>query len=394
MLIAIVGKANVGKSTFFKAATLSEVLIANYPFATIKPNTGVGYVKVDCAEKFFNVKCNPKEGFCIKGKRFVPIELLDVAGLVPGAHEGRGLGNQFLDDLGTADVLIHVVDMSGTTDSDGKPCENYDPCKDIEFLEEEIDCWFTSILLKSWKKFAKRATLESKDEDRVISEQFSGLKVSLSMVKNVRHKVKIDKKLRDWTEEEIKKFAKELRKISKPIIIAANKCDKSSFEENYKRAKEKFPDLMIIPCSAESELALREAAKHELIEYVPGEDEFEIKGELNEKQKKGLNLVKENVLKKWKSTGVQDCLNKAVFDFLNYVYIFPGGVNKLSDSKGNVLPDCFLMPPKSTALDFAYRLHSDFGNNFIKAINVKKKLPVGKDYELKRGDVIEIISKK
>lgn len=394
MLIAIVGKANVGKSTFFKAATLSEVLIANYPFATIKPNTGVGYVKVDCVENFFNVQCNPREGFCIKGKRFLPIELLDVAGLVPGAHKGRGLGNQFLDDLGAADVLIHVVDMSGTTDSDGKPCESYDPCKDIEFLEEEIDFWFTSILIKSWNKFAKRATLEAKDEDRVISEQFSGLKVSLLMVKDVRHKLKINKKLKDWDEEEIRKFARELRKISKPMIIAANKCDKSSFKKNYERAKEKFPHLIIIPCSSESELALREAAKNNLINYISGEDHFEIKGELNERQKKGLKLVKDIVLKKWKSTGVQDCLNKAVFDFLNYIYVFPGGVNKLSDSKGNVLPDCFLMPPKSTALDFAYRLHSDFGDNFIKAIDVKKKLPVGKDYELQKGDVIEIISKK
>lgn len=394
MLIGIVGKANVGKSTFFKAATLSEVLIANYPFATIKPNRGVGYVKVDCVEKHFDVKCNPREGFCINGKRFVPIELLDVAGLVPGAHEGRGLGNQFLDDLSAADVLVHVVDMSGTTDSEGKPCENYDPCNDIKFLEEEIDCWFAAILVKSWNKFSKRVTLESKDEDKVIAKQFSGLKVTLSMVKDVRHTMNITKKIKDWTEDEIKEFARELRKRSKPIIIAANKCDKACFEANYKKAKEMFPDIMMIPCSAESELALREAAKHELIEYVPGEDQFKIIGELNEKQKKGLELVQTTVLNKWKSTGIQDCLNKAIFDFLKYIYVFPGGVHKLADSKGNVLPDCFLLPPESTALDFAYKIHSDFGDNFIKAIDVKTKIPVGKEHKLKKGDVIEIISKK
>ena len=394
MLIAIVGKANVGKSTFFKSATLSEVEIANYPFVTIKPNRGVGYVKVDCAEKFFKVKCNPREGFCINGKRFVPMELLDVAGLVPGAHEGKGLGNQFLNDLSSADILIHVVDMSGTTDSRGKQCKSYDPCKDIEFLEEEIDCWFTNILITSWNKFAKRASLESKDEDKVITKQFSGLKITLSMVKEVRRKLNCTKKIKEWTDEEIKAFAKELRKISKPIIIAANKSDKSSFENNYRRAKEKFPNLMIIPCSAESELALREAAKKELIKYIPGNDHFEINGELNEKQKKGLELIQKTVLNKWKSTGIQDCLNKAVFDFLKYVYVFPGGVHKLEDTKGNVLPDCFLLPPYSTALDFAYKLHSDFGDNFIKAIDVKTKIPVGKGYKLKSGDVIEIISRK
>src|SRR3989338_5626200 len=139
MLIGVVGKANVGKSTFFKAATLAEVEIANYPFATIKPNHGTGYVRVDCAEKFFNVKCNPRFGYCIEGIRFVPVDMLDVAGLVPGAHEGKGMGNQFLDDLRQADALIHVVDVAGTTNEKGEPITpgSYDPADDIKFLEEE-----------------------------------------------------------------------------------------------------------------------------------------------------------------------------------------------------------------------------------------------------------------
>src|SRR3970040_2190760 len=115
MLIGLVGKPSSGKSTFFKAATLAEVDIAPYPFTTIKPNHGVGYVKVDCIDKEMGVQCQPAHGFCLKGQRFVPVELMDVAGLVPGASEGKGLGNQFLDDLNQADVLIHIIDIAGST---------------------------------------------------------------------------------------------------------------------------------------------------------------------------------------------------------------------------------------------------------------------------------------
>src|SRR3989338_6474207 len=110
MLLGLVGKPSAGKSTFFKAATLAEVAIASYPFTTIKANQGVGYVKIDCIDKEFKVQCNPNHGFCINGKRFVPVDLLDVARLVPGASEGKGLGNQFLDDLTKADALISILD--------------------------------------------------------------------------------------------------------------------------------------------------------------------------------------------------------------------------------------------------------------------------------------------
>src|SRR3989344_2853460 len=131
MLIGLVGKPSVGKSTFFKASTLVDVAIASYPFTTIKPNRGVGYVKVDCIDKEFGLKCQPNHGFCINGIRFVPVELMDVAGLVPGASEGRGLGNRFLDDLRQADAFIHIVDISGTTDAEGKQTKDYNPCNDV-----------------------------------------------------------------------------------------------------------------------------------------------------------------------------------------------------------------------------------------------------------------------
>lgn len=399
MIIGIVGKANVGKSTFFKAATLSEVEIANYPFATIKPNHGVGYVRIDCAESAFNVKCDPREGFCIDGQRFIPVNMIDVAGLVPGAHEGKGMGNQFLDDLRQADVLIHVIDVSGSTNAGGEPVDpgSYDPANDVKFLETELDMWYLAILKKPWEKFARAATQTHADTAKAIAKQFSGVKADEDMVKDIIKGLGLEGVvLSKWTEENLKSFARELRKRTKPMIIAANKIDMPNALDNLERIKKEFPDLMITGCSAESELALREATKKELIKYIPGDDKFEILNEsgLSDKQKKALDFIRESVLKKHNTTGVQRILNSAVLDLLKYIAIFPGGVNKLEDQDGNVLPDCFLMPPGTTALDFAYRLHTDFGKNFVKAIDVKKRMPVGKEHKLHNGDVIEIMSSK
>ena len=399
MLVGIVGKANVGKSTFFKAATLAEVEIANYPFATIKPNHGTGYVKVECADKFFKVKCNPRFGYCIDHIRFVPIDMLDVAGLVPGAHEGKGMGNQFLDDLRQADVLVHVVDISGSTNEKGEPINpgEYDPANDIKFLEEELDYWYLGILKKGWDKFSKEVQQLHKELHKALAKQLSGIGVDEDMVEGRIKELNLDSsKPTAWSEDDLFNLAKELRKLTKPMIIACNKIDVPGAVDNFTRIENEFPDHMLIACSTESELALKEAARDNLIKYTPGEDNFEISDEskLNDKQKKALDFIKTNILSKFKSTGVQEILDKAVFNLLKYIAIFPGGVNKLEDQDGNVLPDCFLMPPKTTALDFAYKLHSDFGDKFIRAIDVKTKMTVGKEHVLKNGDVIEIIYDK
>ncbi|MEK6827673.1 MAG: redox-regulated ATPase YchF [Nanoarchaeota archaeon] len=395
MLIGFIGKPSVGKSTFFKAATLAEVEIAPYPFTTIKPNHGVGYVKVDCIDKEFNTQCNPNHGFCINHNRFVPIDLMDVAGLVPGASEGKGLGNQFLDDLRQADVFIHIVDASGTTDEIGKLTENYDVTKDVIFLEDELNKWFLGILMKVWKSFARKAEMEDANFARAVATQFSGLKVNEEHVKKVLSKLKLPQRASTWNNEQLLKFASELRKETKPMIIAANKIDAPNGKENYEKLKKTFPDLKIIPCSADSELALREAAKVGLIDYIAGERNFEIKKDLNARQKEALEKIKKNVLDEYETgTGVQEILNYAVFNLLGYLAIFPAGAHKLADSKGKVLPDCFLLPPNSTALDFAYFLHTDFGKNFIRAIDARTKKVLGKDYPLKNRDALEIITGK
>ncbi len=394
MILGLVGKPSVGKSTFFKAATMAEVPIASYPFTTIDSNSGVGYVKIDCIDKEFNTQCNPNHGFCINHKRFVPVKITDVAGLVPGASEGKGLGNQFLDDLREADVFIHVVDISGTTDEKGNQTENYDPSKDIEFLEKELDNWFFNILNKSWRTIIRKAEVEDIKLSNLISQQLSGLKVKESKVKKVILEMNLSEKGSSWTDENLRNFVSKLRKESKPMIIAANKVDLSKGKENFEKLKKEFTDYIIIPCSADSELALRQATKAGLIEYVSGERDFKILKELEEKQKKALEKIKENVLEVFsEGTGVQTVLNHAVFNLLKYIAVFPASANKLGDSKGNILPDCFLMPPGSTALDFAYHLHTDFGKNFVKAIDARTKKPLGKDYELRHRDALEIMSK-
>jgi hypothetical protein len=398
MLIGIVGKPNVGKSTFFKASTLAEVAIAPIPFTTINPNEGMGFVRVDCVETFFKTKCNPRQGFCIDGQRFVPVKLMDVAGLVPGAHLGKGLGNKFLSDLIQADVLIHIVDASGSTNAEGKMVEagSYDPVNDVKFLEEELDHWFAGMLKENWNKFVKQSQQKT-DASKALAEQFYGFKITLEQVVKALKKTKLEgKKLTEWTDKDLFTFASVLRQLSKPTIIAANKIDISTAKANVEKLKKEFPDYLIVPVSAESELALREAAKKDLIKYIPGDGKFEIlKGKsLSDSQHKALDFIQTKILKVWGSTGLQACMNAAVFDFLKYMVIFPGGVHKLGDSQGRILPDAFLLPPGSTAFDFANKIHTDFAKNFVAAINVKTRQRIGKDAPLKNYDVVELIGGK
>ncbi|MBI2662155.1 redox-regulated ATPase YchF [Candidatus Woesearchaeota archaeon] len=397
MLIGVVGKPNVGKSTFFKAATLADAEIANYPFATIKPNTGIGFVKIDCVDKEFGRQCNPRTGYCSKGKRFIPIQMIDVAGLVPGAHEGKGMGNQFLDDLRQADVLIHVIDAAGSTNEKGESIEpgSYDPCEDVKFLEVELDMWYLGILKKGWEKFARTIVQEKQDITLALSKQLSGLGVDDKIMEEVIDNLSLNKETpQKWTDQEISKLATALRIKTKPMIIACNKVDLSIAKTNLKKLQETFSKYEFIPCSADSELALKEAAKANLIEYLPGDSDFQLKSpeKLNERQLNALEFIRTNVLQQFQSTGIQHVLDTAIFQLLGYMAIYPGGVSKLEDKDGNVLPDCFLLPKESTALDFAYKLHTDLGKNFIRAIDVKTKRTVGKEHLLQHRDVVEIVA--
>jgi len=384
MIIGICGKTNVGKSSFFKAATMNDVEIANRRFVTINPNVGIGYVIVDCVCKEFGVKCNPRNSICKNGKRFIPIKLIDVAGLIPGAHEGRGLGNKFLDDLRQASAFIHIVDASGLTDAEGNPTQGYDPSFDIEFVKEEIDLWFIDVVKRALGKIGK---VQSKAElIKMLAEQLSGLEVKKEQIEAVLEKV--------WISD-VENFARTIRKISKPMLIAANKIDLEQAQKNFEMLKEKFKDLIIIPTSADYEIALKKAAEAGMIDYLPG-NSFQIldKSKFNQQQLKALEKIKA-LIDKYGSTGVQDCLNKAVFDLLGYIVVYPvEDENKLCDKNGNVLPDAYLMPKGSTALDLAFKIHTEIGEKFIAAIDARTKKRLGKDYVLKNNDVIRIMTSR
>jgi ribosome-binding ATPase YchF (GTP1/OBG family) len=397
-LLGIVGKPNTGKSTFFSAATLALAEIANYPFTTIKPNRGVGYVRTPCVCKEFNVKDTPVNSTCINGVRLIPIQFIDCAGLVPGAWEGRGLGNQFLDEIRKADALIHIVDASGGTDCEGRLCKlgEHDPLEDVKFLEHELTMWMANILKKDWPKIARTVESESKDVFSMLEERLSGLSIRRNHITEAarRTSLNIDKPA-SWSDADFLRFVDTLRQVAKPMLIVANKMDMPTAEENLSKLR-KSP-YIVVPSCAEAELALRRAAEKQFIEYRPGDCNFKINDQtkLSEGQVKALETIRERILLKCGSTGVQEAVNTAFFKLLNMITVYPvEDLEHLADHNGRVLPDAYLVPYGTTARQLAYIIHTELGEGFIYAVEAREKKRVGEDYILKDGDVLSIISAK
>lgn len=386
LLIALAGKPNCGKSTFFKSLTLANVEIANYPFTTIDANKGVAYVRTTCPCKELHIEnCHN----CIDGIRFVPVELLDVAGLVPDAHLGKGLGNQFLDNLREADAIIQVVDASGSTDAEGNPVDvgSRNPVEDVAFLRYEFAMWMAGIVQKHLPRLVRQAQGKEPVLIDLLGEALAGLRIDAVQVREAVDECGIN--IAKASEEDIEKMCEVLLRVSKPMIIAANKADQAP-EENLKVLKE----MGAVPTISAGELALKSASVAKLITYLPGDDRFApVEGaKLSAPQIKALTMIGEN-MKKLNGTGVQDALNHVVFDELGMIVVYPvEDEGKCCNAKGQVLPDAFLMPKGSTPKDLAFRVHTEIGKGFLYAVDARTKMRIKDTAELKTGDVIKIVS--
>ncbi|WP_256298473.1 redox-regulated ATPase YchF [Haloarchaeobius salinus] len=387
--IALAGKPNAGKSTFYSAATRAEVDVANYPFTTIDANRGVTHVRTDCPCLDRDERCGNDN--CHDGKRYVPVELLDVAGLVPGAHEGKGLGNQFLDELTNADVIVNVVDASGATDEKGEPVEpgSHDPLDDVDFIEAEMDLWLAGIVDRNWESVERKSRSPDFDMDEALADMLTGFGATQADVQAVLRGLDYSPDPMAWDDADREALARDVRQRTKPIVVVANKADVAP-PENVERLL--ALDKPVIPATAQGELALRKGAEAGAVDYDPGDESFDVVGEVSDAQRDLLEGLRDTMAE-YGGTGVQAALDYAVYDLLDHLTAYPvQDASKWTDAKGNVLPDAFLLPRGSTPVDLAYAVHSDIGDAYLHAVDARSSREISDSYELAEGDVVKIVS--
>jgi len=395
--IGLIGKTNTGKTTFFNSSTLSSDEISTYPFTTKKSSTSTGYAITLCVHPEFNVIDNPNNSRCEDGWRYIPIELIDLPGLIKDAWKGKGLGNQFLSIASQSDALLHVVDASGSIDATGKITEtgSGDPVSDFADIEEELNMWYQKILEGNRDRLQK--IIKSGDDHvDALTELYQGVGVKRNHVKEALKTSGLEEKdIENYDMQDSKKFASYLRKISKPTLIVANKIDVKGADKNFERLRERYNDMIVIPASADSELTLRRAEQKNLIKYSPGSEKFDIlqTNELNQKQKGALDFIQSDIMGEYMRTGVQFAINVTVFKLLKMNSIYPvASPEKLSDKKGRILPDLVLLKDGATITDLAKEIHSDLTKGLLYAKDLRYNLRVPTNYQLRDRDVICLIS--
>lgn len=398
MEIGVVGKPNVGKSTFFNALTLLDVPMAPFPFTTIAPSRGVAAVRTRCPHLDLGVPCTPGNAACVDGTRWVPVNLIDVPGLVPGAHEGRGLGHKFLDDLRPADGFLQVVDLSGATDAEGVigAPGSHDPAEEVHWLEEELVSWASEILARDFERQARVAELEGKAAEEILASRLTGLSISMGAITTALRAAGFDRSHPStWTADQRRTLARELLRTAKPRLVVANKADRSTPEAAHALAESLAP-LAVVPTSADQELTLRRAARAGLVRYRPGDATFDVPDEdrLSPAQRRALDGIR-LTLSRWGSTGVQSALETMVFDRLHRMVVYPvEDETHWTDGKGRVLPDAHIVPIGTTARQLAYRVHTVLGENFIRAIDARTHRALGAEHPLEPNAVVRIVARR
>ena len=398
MEVGVVGKANVGKSTLFNALTLLDVPVAPYPFTTVKPNRGVAGVRVPCPHGERGVPCTPGNAKCVDGTRWVPVGVIDVPGLVPGAHEGKGLGHEFLDDLRTASGFLHVVDGAGATAPDGVPATpgSFDPAEEVEWLDDELVRWVAGILSRDFSKHAKSVELVGGHVEELLQARLTGLAISPGHIAAALREIPVDRAHpARWSDADRRALAAALLHTAKPRAVAWNKCDRTT-PAAVAALTERVLPIPSGPTCAEAELTLRRAHRAGLVHYAPGASTFDIvdPDRLSAPQLRALEEVR-SILATWGSTGVQAALERLVFDLLHEIVVFPvEDEQKWTDSKGRVLPDAFLVPAGTPARAFAYRIHTDLGENFLKAVDARTHRALAADSPLEPGAVVRVVTRR
>lgn len=385
--VALAGKPNAGKSTFYTAATESEVDVGNYPFTTIDPNRGVAHVRTHCPCMDRQEQC----GNCQDGARFVPIELLDVAGLVPGANEGRGLGNQFLDALTDADVILHIVDASGGTNAEGEPVEvgSHDPVQDIDFVETELELWLADIIERNWEGVKRSSRSPDFDLEAELAELLTGFGATAADVAACLRDFEYPSDPIAWEDGDREALARRLRRRTKPIVVVANKADIAPDKALTALAE---LDKPVIPATAEGELALRRGKNQGVVAYKPGDQNFDIVGDIPSDQRALLEDLRDT-MQRLEGTGVQSALDTAVYHVLDHITVYPvQDATNWTDGSGEMLPDAHLLEDGTTPVELAYAVHSDIGDGYLYAIDARSNRQISEDYELDEGDVIQIES--
>jgi ribosome-binding ATPase YchF (GTP1/OBG family) len=395
--IGIVGKTNTGKTTFFNASTGSTAEVSNYPFTTKKPNIATGQVQTLCVCRELHLKDKPKNSTCIDGWRFVPLEILDLPGLIKGAWAGRGLGTQFLNVVAQADALLHVVDASGSIDPDGKITRAGmgNPVLDVYDIEEELILWFKVAVDRALQRIRRRVFRQG-SYDGPLAKELAGIGIRHEHVVQALAEAKLEEKSpKEWKDEDSRNFSEKLRAISKPTVIIANKMDLAHSEKNFDKLRGAFKSQLVIPVCSEAELALRRAQEKGFIQYVPGEETFQVLDEsrLTKDQAWALAYVQQKVMTKLMRTGVQFALNSCIFKLLGMNAVYPvEDAKNLADKRGNVLPDVFLVPNGRTAKDLAQEIHSELAARMLYAVDARNGLRLPNDYILRDRDVISIVT--